>query len=139
MLAGNAQALASPYHWNEAAVHQVLINEIVAEDELLGRAFDWARRICANAPLAVFVILGSLSDAAIIRRLQPQAVSPRPYAALLDDFERWMTEERGLSPRTLKTRRWHLRRKRTRHLPWLRRPLERPSCRRGRHARSLGS
>ena len=22
-------------------------------------------------------------------RLQPQAVSPRPYAALLDDFERW--------------------------------------------------
>jgi enoyl-CoA hydratase len=30
-----------------------LINEIVPEDELLDRAFDWARRICANAPLAV--------------------------------------------------------------------------------------
>lgn len=30
-----------------------LINEIVPEEELLDRAFDWARRICANAPLAV--------------------------------------------------------------------------------------
>jgi enoyl-CoA hydratase len=30
-----------------------LINEIVPADELLDRAFDWARRICANAPLAI--------------------------------------------------------------------------------------
>jgi enoyl-CoA hydratase len=30
-----------------------LINEIVPEGELLDRAFDWARRICVNAPLAV--------------------------------------------------------------------------------------
>lgn len=30
-----------------------LLNEIVPEDQLLDRAFDWARRICANAPLAV--------------------------------------------------------------------------------------
>jgi enoyl-CoA hydratase len=30
-----------------------LINEIVAEDELLDRAYAWARRIAANAPLAV--------------------------------------------------------------------------------------
>jgi len=30
-----------------------LINEIVGEDELLDRAFDWARRITVNAPLAV--------------------------------------------------------------------------------------
>lgn len=30
-----------------------LINEIVEEDELLERAFDWARRIAVNAPLAV--------------------------------------------------------------------------------------
>ena len=30
-----------------------LINEIVAEDELLERAFSWARRIGGNAPLAV--------------------------------------------------------------------------------------
>ena len=41
-------------------------------------------------------------------RLQPQAVSARPYVALLDDFERWMTEERGLSRGTLKSRRWHV-------------------------------
>jgi integrase/recombinase XerD len=40
--------------------------------------------------------------------LQTQAPTPRPYAALLDDFARWMTEERGLSPSTLKNRRWHL-------------------------------
>jgi hypothetical protein len=48
-------------------------------------------------------------------RLQPQAVSPRPYAALLDDFERWLTEERGLSRGTLKNRRWHV----GRFLDWL--------------------
>jgi enoyl-CoA hydratase len=30
-----------------------LLNEIVAEDELLDRAYDWARRIAVNAPLAV--------------------------------------------------------------------------------------
>ncbi len=30
-----------------------LLNEIVAEDELLAKALDWARRITANSPLAV--------------------------------------------------------------------------------------
>ena len=40
--------------------------------------------------------------------LQAAAPRPRPYTALLDDFARWMTEERGLSPGTLKNRRWHL-------------------------------
>ena len=54
-------------------------------------------------------------------RLQPQAVSPRPYAALLDDFERWMTEERGLSRGTFETARWHIGRSSTglheRHAP----------------------
>jgi hypothetical protein len=47
--------------------------------------------------------------------LDVQAPSPRPYAALLDDFERWMTEERGLSRSTLKTRSWHI----GRFLDWL--------------------
>ena len=43
-----------------------------------------------------------------IGRLQSPAPRPRPYAALLDDFARWMTEERGLSPGTMKNRRWHV-------------------------------
>ncbi len=30
-----------------------LLNEVVAEEELMDRAFEWARRITANAPLAV--------------------------------------------------------------------------------------
>jgi enoyl-CoA hydratase len=37
----------------ERALALGLINEIVPEDELLDRAYDWARRINANAPLAV--------------------------------------------------------------------------------------
>ncbi|MAE96652.1 MAG: carnitinyl-CoA dehydratase [Deltaproteobacteria bacterium] len=37
----------------ERALELGLVNEIVGEDELLERAFDWARRINANAPLAV--------------------------------------------------------------------------------------
>ena len=37
----------------ERAFEVGLINEIVPEDDLLERAGDWARRICANAPLAV--------------------------------------------------------------------------------------
>ena len=37
----------------EDALRMGLINEIVPEDELLERAFDWARRIAVNAPLAV--------------------------------------------------------------------------------------
>jgi enoyl-CoA hydratase len=37
----------------ERALELGLLNEIVAEDELMDRAFDWARRITANAPLAV--------------------------------------------------------------------------------------
>jgi site-specific recombinase XerD len=41
-------------------------------------------------------------------RLRLQAPNPRPYAALLDDFERWMSEERGLSRGTLRNRRWHV-------------------------------
>jgi len=43
-----------------------------------------------------------------IGHLQSPAARTRPYAALLDDFVRWMTEERGLSPGTVKNRRWHL-------------------------------
>jgi site-specific recombinase XerD len=43
-----------------------------------------------------------------IGRLQSPAARPRPYAALVDDFALWMTEERGLSPATIKSRRWHL-------------------------------
>jgi enoyl-CoA hydratase len=37
----------------ERALELGLINEIVPEDELLDRAIAWARRITANAPLAV--------------------------------------------------------------------------------------
>lgn len=37
----------------ERALQLGLVNEIVPEDELLDRAFDWARRIAVNAPLAV--------------------------------------------------------------------------------------
>jgi integrase/recombinase XerD len=53
--------------------------------------------------------------ALFLGRLQRQAPSPRPYAALLDDFERWMTEERGLSRGTVTHRRWYL----GRFLDWL--------------------
>lgn len=37
----------------ERALELGLLNEIVPEETLLDRAFDWARRIAANAPLAV--------------------------------------------------------------------------------------
>ena len=37
----------------ERALELGLLNEIVAEDALMDRARDWARRITANAPLAV--------------------------------------------------------------------------------------
>jgi enoyl-CoA hydratase len=37
----------------ERALELGLINEIVEEDRLLDAAFDWARRINANAPLAI--------------------------------------------------------------------------------------
>ena len=37
----------------ERALQLGLINEIVDEDRLLDRAYEWARRITANAPLAV--------------------------------------------------------------------------------------
>jgi integrase/recombinase XerD len=40
--------------------------------------------------------------------LQDAAPRPRPHTALLDDFDLWMREERGLSPATLGNRRWHL-------------------------------
>lgn len=40
--------------------------------------------------------------------LQSPPARPRPYAALLEDFVRWMVEERGLSPGTIRSRRWHL-------------------------------
>jgi integrase/recombinase XerD len=40
--------------------------------------------------------------------LQDAAPRPRPYMALLDDFDLWMSEERGLSPGTVSHRHWHL-------------------------------
>lgn len=47
--------------------------------------------------------------------LQDAAPRPRAYTALLDDFAQWMSKERGLSPGTLRNRRWHL----ARFLDWL--------------------
>ncbi len=37
----------------ERALELGLLNEIVSEDELLEKAYDWARRITVNAPIAV--------------------------------------------------------------------------------------
>jgi len=37
----------------ERALELGLLNEIVPEDQLMDKAFEWARRITANAPLAV--------------------------------------------------------------------------------------
>lgn len=59
-----------------------------------------------------------------IGRLRTRPTRLQPSAKLLDDFARWMTEERGLSPRTVRNRRWHL----GQFLTWLhrrRRPVTR--------------
>jgi enoyl-CoA hydratase len=59
-----------------------LVNEIVPEDELLDRAFDWARRITVNAPLAVQAtkesvlrgLAGTLDDAYVIEQELSQKI-----------------------------------------------------------------
>lgn len=43
-----------------------------------------------------------------VGHLRRAATPPRPYAALVDDFVRWMIDERGLSQGTVKNRRWNL-------------------------------
>lgn len=43
-----------------------------------------------------------------VGHLRNAARRPRPYAALVDDFSRWMTDERGLSRETVRNRDWHL-------------------------------
>jgi len=50
-----------------------------------------------------------------VGHLRGPAVRPRPYATLLDDFVRWMIEERGLSRGTIQNRGWHV----GRFLDWL--------------------
>ena len=50
-----------------------------------------------------------------VGHLQIPAPRLRPYGALLDDFAKWMSEERGLSRSTMKNRRWHL----EKFLDWL--------------------
>lgn len=42
-------------------------------------------------------------------QLQPLNEKPLVYADLIDEFARYMREERGLSPRTIQNRRWHVR------------------------------
>jgi len=66
----------------ERALQLGLINEIVPEDELLDKAFDWARRITANAPLAVQAtkesvlrgLAGTLDDAYAIEQELSQKI-----------------------------------------------------------------
>jgi site-specific recombinase XerD len=43
-----------------------------------------------------------------LERFQESGVNPLPFADLLDDFTSWMEHERGLSPATIKNRRWHI-------------------------------
>ncbi len=47
--------------------------------------------------------------------LRVPTVRPRPFAGLMDDFAQWMAQERGLSPQTIRNRRWHV----ERFLSWL--------------------
>ena len=47
---GQAQRPTGPA---ERALELGLLNEIVPEDQLMDKAFEWAGRITANAPLAV--------------------------------------------------------------------------------------
>jgi site-specific recombinase XerD len=47
--------------------------------------------------------------------LQVPTIRPRHFLGLLDDFAEWMAQERGLSPRTIRNRRWHV----ARFLSWL--------------------
>lgn len=42
-----------------------------------------------------------------IGQLRVPTVRPRPYLGLIDDFAQWMALERGLSERTIASRRWH--------------------------------
>ena len=41
-------------------------------------------------------------------RFRESGVKPLPFANLLGDFASWMEHERGLSPATIKSRRWHI-------------------------------
>jgi integrase/recombinase XerD len=41
-------------------------------------------------------------------RFQEPDIKPAPFADLLDDFVKWMHVERGLSPATVRNRRWHI-------------------------------
>jgi len=50
-----------------------------------------------------------------VGHLRSEAPRPRPYAGLVDDFLRWMTEERGLSRATVRGRHWCL----AKFLDWL--------------------
>jgi site-specific recombinase XerD len=56
-----------------------------------------------------------------VGRLRRPPTRPQPSAALLEDFLRWMAEERGLSPSTLRNRRWHV----AQFLGWLHRQRRR--------------
>lgn len=47
--------------------------------------------------------------------LRMPVVRPRLFSGLIDDFADWMAEERGLSTRTIESRRWHA----ERFLRWL--------------------
>jgi enoyl-CoA hydratase len=66
----------------ERALELGLINEIVPETDLLERAFDWARRITVNAPLAVQAtkesvlrgLAGTLDDAYAIEEELSQTI-----------------------------------------------------------------
>jgi len=41
-------------------------------------------------------------------RFQEPDIAPAPFADLLDDFVKWMHVDRGLSPATVRNRRWHV-------------------------------
>jgi len=47
---------------------------------------------------------------AFVGCLQVPAVQPRPFSGLIDDFAQWMAQERGLSPKTIQNRSWHVER-----------------------------
>ena len=88
----------------------------VTVDQIHAAADMWVGRQpqphCYNVTDYRHARMRFISDAkqwlGFLGRLLPAEVPRRPYADLLDEYVNYMANERGLSPSTIRIRRWHL-------------------------------
>lgn len=103
-----ATLLRIVYELEDCLVQNITEDEILAASRRTTRRGGVFRKIRDVGEFRKTFVAVAKRWLRFLGSLQEPDTKPAPFADLLEDFVKWMQVERGLSPATVKNRRWHV-------------------------------